>query len=172
MRQNAEPANVLAHRLAAAAIGLQTRSGQLSLSLGNLANSTLPPAPPAFSEVVRRVEAIEGVRFQALFDRLPRTVPDGDAALAAIWQLVAEVRRRRLGGFEPLLQRIVATVNDEGSRAQIDQELAELEQSGSRLTDPVHRIWAGERDVTALTAGSTVLEGALIRRVLELLEQK
>ena len=94
-RQGADPATVLAHRLAAAAICLQMQSGLLSTTLHNLANSDLPPAPPAFADVVQRVEAIEGVRFQALFERLPRTTPDGDAALAAVWQMVADEKRRR-----------------------------------------------------------------------------
>ena len=94
-RQGADPAAVLAHRLAAAAISLQTRSGHLRFMLNNLSISDLPPTPPPFSTVAERVEAIEGVRFQALFKRLPRTAPDGDAALAAVWQMVADEKRRR-----------------------------------------------------------------------------
>ena len=190
--------------------------------------------------MVKRVEAIEGVRFQALFERLPRTAPDGDAALAAVWQMVAEEKRRRdeskqrqdavlasapaavraafelegdefaaalraalaempeaeaaalkqrlrevgliqspagpdmtqvLHKFEPLLQGIAAAVNDEGLRAQIEPLLAAWEQKGWRLTEAVHRIWAGERDAEALTAGMDEQDTALVRRVLELLEQ-
>ena len=191
--------------------------------------------------MVKRVEAIEGVRFRALFDRLPRTAPDGDAALAALWQMVADEKRRRderkqrrdavlasapaavqaaferegddefaaalraalaalpeaeaaalkqrlreaglikgsagpdmtqvLHQFEPLLQGIAAAVNDEGLRAQIEPVLADLEQKGWRLTEAAHRIWAGERDAKALTAGLDEQDSALVRRVLELLEQ-
>jgi hypothetical protein len=170
-RQGADTATFLAHRLAAASIVFQTRSGRLRDAVAGLANSALPPIPPEFEEIAHHVGAIEGVRFQALFDRLPRTVPDGDAALAAIWQLVAEERRRRLGGFEPLLQRIATAVNDEAPRAQIDQELSRVEEKGWRLTDPVHRIWAGERDAAALTVRLSDLQTSMIRRVLELLEQ-
>ena len=93
-RQGADRATALAHRLASVLICYQTQSGGLAPTLHNLANADLPPAPPAFADVVKRVEAIEGVRFQALFERLPRTAPDGDAALAAVWQMVAEKRRR------------------------------------------------------------------------------
>ena len=239
-RQGADPATVLAHRLAAAAIRLQMQSGLLSTTVHNLANSDLPPAPPAFADVAKRVEAIEGVRFQALFERLPRTAPDGDAAIAAVWQMVADEKRRRdeerqrqdavlasapaavraafelegdefnaalraalaelpeaeaaalkqrlreaglisgsagpdmtqvLHEFEPLLQDIAAAVNDEGLRAQIEPVLADLEQKGWRLTEAAHRIWAGERDAEALTAGLDTQDTALVRRVLELLEQ-
>jgi hypothetical protein len=94
-RQGADPQTVLAHRLAAAAICLQMRSGLLFSTLRNLANSDLPAAPPAFAEVVERVEAVEGVRFRALFEHLPHTALDGDAAIAGVWGLVAEEKRRR-----------------------------------------------------------------------------
>src|SRR5208282_6049312 len=76
------------------------------ISVRNVAYSALPPNPPAFAEVIRRVEAIEGVRFQALFERLPRTAPDGDAALASIWQLVPDAKRQILSELEPLVQLI------------------------------------------------------------------
>ena len=45
-RQGADPATVLAHRLAAAAICLQMQSGLLSTALRNLANSACPPPRP------------------------------------------------------------------------------------------------------------------------------
>jgi len=246
-RQGADPAAVLAHRLADAVICYQSQSGGLATTLHNLANANLPPTRPAFADVVKRVEAIEGVRFQALFDRLPRTAPDGDAAIAAVWQMVADEKRRRedekrrrdeerqrqdavlasvpasvraafelegdkfaaalrealaempeaeatalkqrlrevdliqssagpdmtevLQEFEPLLQGIAAAVNDEGLRAQIEPALAESEENGWRLTEAAHRIWAGERDATTLTARLDEQDTALVRRVLELLEQ-
>ena len=74
-RQGADPATVLAHRLAAAAICLQMQSGQLSTTVRNLANSDLPPprlpSPKSFS----RVEAIEGVRFRACSSACPAPPP-------------------------------------------------------------------------------------------------
>ena len=91
-RQGADPATVLAHGLAAAVIRLQTQSGRLPTTLRGLAMSDLPPAPPSFAEVAERVEAVEGVRFRALSERLLRTTQDGDAALAAIWRLVEQER--------------------------------------------------------------------------------
>ena len=94
-RQGADSAAVLAHRLAAAVIRLQMQSGGLPTTLRNLAISDLPPTPPAFADVVERVEAVEGVRFRALFGRLPRTAPDGDAAIAAVWQMVLDEKRHR-----------------------------------------------------------------------------
>jgi hypothetical protein len=168
-RDGAESTAVLAHRLADAVICYQTQSGGLPLTIRNLAGSDLPPAPPAFAEVTQRVEAINGVRFQALFDRLPRTAPDGDAAIAAVWQVVADEKRRRVEQFEPLLLSIAAAVNDESQRTEIKPGFADLERKGWHLTEPVHRIWAGERDAQALTAGLDQQDTALIRRVLEIL---
>lgn len=239
-RQGADPAAVLAHRLAAAIIFLQTQSGHLRTVLGNLAKSDLPSAPPPFATVAERVEAVEGVRFGALFERLPTTVPDGDAALAAVWQLVEQEKRRRgveaqrqetvlaslpaavraafeldgeefstalraalaelpeeeaeatlrqlrdadlIGGstgpdmeqvlreFEPRLQSIAAAASDESLRGEIEPVLASLEEKGWMLSDAARRIWAGERDVAALTEGLDEQDSALVRRVLQLLEE-
>src|SRR5262249_9690944 len=154
------------------------------------------------------VEAVAGVRFRELFERLPRTAPDGDAALAAVWQLVQEAQRRQdaerqrqtavlaalpeavraafdlegdavsaalraalaalpaedaaaigqrlqdagliarpagpdleqvLREFEPLLQEIIAAATDEGRRGALEPVLADLEQNGWRLQQPVQR---------------------------------
>jgi hypothetical protein len=176
-RGGATPAFVLAHRLAACILDFQTQSGGLSVDVNNLANSDLPPSPPAFAAVVAAVEQIEGVRFAALFARLPRAAPDGDAAIAAVWRLAQEEKAKRaertkaiLQQFEPLLQLVAAAVTNAGLRPQIEALLPQLEQKGWRLTDAVRRIWAGERDAQALTAGLDGQDSALVRRVLEIVE--
>lgn len=237
-RQGAAPAAVLAHRLAAAGIYLQIQSGLLPSTINNLANADLPPAPPAFATVVAQVEQIDGVRFAALVDRLPPTAPDGDAAIAAVWQLVMAEKAKRvaraqkqeavlaalptpvraafdlegeefsaalrsalaelpageanairqqlrdadlissgagadmeqlLRDFEPLLQAIVAAVTDEPLRAEVEPRVADREARGWLIRQPVQRIWAGERDATALTAGLDEQDGALVQRILALL---
>jgi hypothetical protein len=176
-RRKAEPDVALAHRLAAACMRYQTGSGLLAGTLSNLAATDLPSSPPRFADVVKRVELLEGVRFQELFDRLPRRAQDGDAALAAVWQLVAEARseaadrmRRSLKEFEPMLQRIAGAANDERVRPQIEGMLPGLEANGWKLSDPVHRIWAGERDPSTLTAELDDQDSQLVRRILELLD--
>jgi hypothetical protein len=134
-RQGADPADVLAHRLADAVICYQTQSGGFGTSLRNLARSDLPPAPPPFTDVVERVQVVEGVRFGALFERLPRTVADGDAALRAIWELVAEERQRRDGEVErrekvmaglPVGVREAFELEGEAFGAALGDALAEL----------------------------------------------
>jgi tetratricopeptide (TPR) repeat protein len=175
-RQGAAPVTVLAHRLAACVLDYQIQSGGLPIDVNNLANADLPPAPPAFATVVAQVEQIDGVRFAALVDRLPRTAPNGDAAIAAVWQLVmaekakrAERRAETLRHFEPLLQQFAAAALDETLRAENAALLPQLEQKGWQLTAAVHRIWAGERDASTLTAGIDGNSAALVERFLALL---
>ena len=54
-------------------------------------------------------------------------------------------------------------------RGELESTLAEAESNGWRLTDPIHRIWAGERDAEALTAGLDAHHSSFIRRLLEIL---
>ncbi|WP_202820699.1 hypothetical protein, partial [Variovorax sp. JS1663] len=94
-RSARDPTQVLAHRLAAATLFMQIRSGRLPNALSALAAVDLAPSPPAFADVVRQVETVPGVRLAALFERLPRTFADGDATLAAIWQMALEEKEQR-----------------------------------------------------------------------------
>ncbi len=56
-------------------------------------------------------------------------------------------------------------------RAELEPVLADLEEKGWRLRDPAHRLWAGERDPAALTAGMDDQDAALVRRILELVQR-
>jgi hypothetical protein len=73
--------------------------------------------------------------------------------------------------FEPLLQAIAAAASEESLRAEIERLLAGLEEKGWMLSDPVQRIWAGERDAAKLTEGIDPNSAQLVHRVLELLEE-
>ena len=86
---------VLAHRLAVGLILLQTNSGRLPQLISYLANSSLPANSPTFSEVVATVEQIEGVHFRVLFARLPKRAPNGDAAIAMVWEMAKKRRVER-----------------------------------------------------------------------------
>ena len=55
----------------------------------NLARTDLPDAPPPFARISDAVEQVEGVRFRALFAALPARYPDGDTALAELWEQAA-----------------------------------------------------------------------------------
>jgi tetratricopeptide (TPR) repeat protein len=88
------PQVALAHRLAAIIIAFQTGSGRLQSRLDTLAFHLShnmpdpPPLPASFDELCRTVEAVEGVRFRELFERLPKHAPTGEAALAEVLRLV------------------------------------------------------------------------------------
>ena len=166
--------SALAHRLAAGIIYYQISSGTLPMLIRNIAHSSRPPAPPSFAQVCASLEQIEGVRFQEMFAQLPKRAPDGDAAIQAVWQMAIDEAARMqedLPNFEPLLQGIaeVARGNSE-SRAEIEEILPQLEEKGWHIASAAQRIWAGERDADALTAGLDEQDAALVRRALELLE--
>ena len=119
-RQGIDPTTVLAHHLAARVIRYQTQSVGFAGTLRNLAGSELPPQLPTFDAVAARVEEIEGVAFRALFERLPAAAPDGDAAIAAVWQRVAEERQRQAavrGRRQTVLAKMPPTI-----RAAFDLE--------------------------------------------------
>ncbi|MFL5806332.1 MAG: tetratricopeptide repeat protein, partial [Roseiflexaceae bacterium] len=64
-----------------------------------------------------------------------------------------------------------AAAADESLRAEIEPVLADREQKGWMLRQPVQRIWAGERDAAVLTTGLDAQDSALVRQVLQLLDQ-
>lgn len=235
IRQSAgNPPAVLAHCLAAAVLRIQMRSGRLPITLQALAKLDLTVMPPSFAQVVAQVESVLGVRFAALFERLPRTFPDGDTALAAVWQGARQTKEQKaavltsmppairaafeledeaasqallaalqampadeaaeavrrlheaklisrpetpsdpattlLEQLRPLLQAIAAVAHgDKGPRADVEAVLANLESKGFKLTGPVRRLWAGERDQTALVAGLDATDAQIVVRMLECL---
>jgi len=88
----------LAHRLADGVIRFQTGSGGLlATTLWTLAIDFAQfapdpsPLPASFDELCRIVEAVEGVRFRELFERLPRRAASGDEALREVLRLAQEI---------------------------------------------------------------------------------
>jgi len=74
--------------------------------------------------------------------------------------------------FAPLLKSIAAVATGKASKRvkkRVEEELDTMEEHGWHLRDAVHRIWAGERDAEALTAGLDEQHAALVRRILELI---
>jgi hypothetical protein len=72
--------------------------------------------------------------------------------------------------FEPLLQAIAAVAQgDETHRAEIESVLADLNENGWKLAEPVRRLWSGERDPQSLTANLDAQDSAILRRILELM---
>ena len=53
--------------------------------------------------------------------------------------------------------------------AAVEEALPQFEQDGWRITDPIRRIWAGERNEIALTAklddSATLLVREILRRL-------
>jgi hypothetical protein len=74
--------------------------------------------------------------------------------------------------FEPLLQEIaMVAAGDTTHRSEIEEVLAELETKNFHIREAVQCIWAGERDAGILTVGLDEVDGALVRRVLEIVDE-
>jgi hypothetical protein len=72
--------------------------------------------------------------------------------------------------FAPLLGAIAAIAGgDETLQAEVEAVLAQLEERRWNLQAAVRRIWAGECDDAALTAGLDEHDSALVRRILDLI---
>jgi len=74
-----------------------------------------------------------------------------------------------LRNSEMFLQVIAAVARGHSEqRAEVEDLLLQFEANGWHIADAVRRIWAGERNAAALTAGLDAQDSALVRRVLEI----
>ena len=55
-------------------------------------------------------------------------------------------------------------------RAAIEAAFGQFEQGDRRIVEPIQRIWAGERDEAALTAGIDANSAPIVREILKQLE--
>jgi predicted HTH transcriptional regulator/tetratricopeptide (TPR) repeat protein len=74
-------------------------------------------------------------------------------------------------GLAKLLEDIaVIAVGNDTERPAVAQKLAQVEQNGLMLREPVERIWSGERDRDVLVVGLDVRDTFLVERILELIK--
>jgi tetratricopeptide (TPR) repeat protein len=97
-------------------------------------------------------------------------------------QLVAQLQRGEtvssglspdqiLQQFAQVIEAVVAAAHgNRQARAAVEEALPQLKRNGWRITDPIQRIWQGERDETALTAGIDSNSALIIREILKQLE--
>ncbi len=149
---------MLAHSLAATAIGFQTGLGELSRWLKNLARTELPEKPSPFAEVAGRVEELPGVKFRQLFDRLPQRAPDGDAALAEVWKLVAS-----LPSQEEVLAGVPKAVRDALAAGDVEALQGALgEMPAEEAEALVEQLRAAQDDFDADAVGEADLDVAAL----------
>jgi tetratricopeptide (TPR) repeat protein len=73
-----------------------------------------------------------------------------------------------LESFAPLIAAAVAAAGgNRAARAQVEGAFDALTQNGWQIVDPIRRIWAGERDEAALTAGLDRSDSLIVREILE-----
>lgn len=137
----------------------------------------LPPA------IVAALEAEDAEALQAALDALPeneaKLVLDQLQAAGVIGLQVQsggvvdleEVLRR----FDPLLQAVADVAAGRGDiklQGEIEAILPQLEENGWHLTVAVRQLWEGERELAALTVGQDGKNVQLIRRLLEMVENR
>jgi hypothetical protein len=74
--------------------------------------------------------------------------------------------------FEPVLIAISEVAKGgvaDGVRAEVEQELAYMEENDVHIREAVHRIWAGERDAEKLISELDSIDAQLVERILYLI---
>jgi hypothetical protein len=70
-----------------------------------------------------------------------------------------------------VIEAVVAAVGGHAqARATVEGLFGQFEQGGWRIVEPIQRIWAGERDETALIAGIDANSALIVREILKQLE--
>jgi tetratricopeptide (TPR) repeat protein len=121
-------AEAQAHHLAAGILRLQIQHGTLQDSLHNLAQTELSGEPPNFDRVADTVEQVPGVRFRELFARLPQRFPDGDTAIAAVWEMARQQQQAQRAAQEAQRAAVEAVVAalEAGDEAAFNTALQQL----------------------------------------------
>ena len=93
-------------------------------------------------------------------------------SIEAIRQRIVSTQRDPVDALAGLLDAIagLAQGRPDIDRARVEEALDELQQRGFLLRDPVQRIWQGERDAAALTAGLDATDTRLIAAMLARLQ--
>ena len=77
----------------------------------------------------------------------------------------------KIRGFEPLIAAVIqGAQGDEQARQQVTAVFDQLTAGNWMIVDAIQRIWAGERDVDALTAGIDRNSALIVQRILAGLE--
>jgi hypothetical protein len=74
------------------------------------------------------------------------------------------------GNLAPHKGRIIFTPRPLPAHAAVEAAFDQFERGGWRIVDPIQRIWAGERDEAALTAGLDDADTLIVREILKQLE--
>lgn len=114
-------------------------------------NAALRSLPPEEAE-----EVLERLREAGVLGEAVESAPDMDRALREL---------------DPFLRSVAAVARgEEEPRERVEEALPKFEEKGWHLTEPVRRIWEGERDPEALTEGLDAQDSRVVRRILELID--
>lgn len=68
-----------------------------------------------------------------------------------------------------LLDIAAVALGKDESREEIEKYFITLESSSCQIKNPIHQIWAGERDPSILMVGLKFPDSAIINRILEII---
>jgi len=78
-----------------------------------------------------------------------------------------------LDQFADLIQVVIwAAQGDQQARDSVESVFSQLEQQGWHISEPIRRIWAGERDADKLTVGLDPNSALIIREILKQIDAK
>lgn len=149
------------------------REEKIKLEKGKMDQEQVMASLP--TAVRAAIEARDQQAFQTAMEALPPEQLDAvveQLRAAGVIGGAGVEAAQLLQQFDPLLRDIAAVARGEAGapRAQIEKFLQQLEAKGWQLVAPVTRIWNGEGDVDALTAGLDEMHAVLIERILERIE--
>lgn len=82
--------------------------------------------------------------------------------------LDVDKKTKLLQGIQILIQTIVdATHGITAARHMLEDLFPQLEQNGWNISNPIRRIWAGERDINGITQGLEENDALIVREVLK-----
>lgn len=180
-RTHTDPGEQRAHRLAAALIGrLMDEIHELTGTLQALADELrgdadrpdAPTPPTALSDVIRLVDAGDGVDFGDLVADL---CPDPDAADQALADLLATAATlpgridRHLTQWEPVITAVAAVATSGHTPTELADHLDELGATTdwAALVAALRRVLAGDRDREQLLAGLDDVDTVILTAVLD-----
>ena len=163
------------------AIGYYEQALQISREVGDVLTSAMIVAnlAMAMAQIGRVAEAIPLIQ-QAILDfrraGYPQQAQQAERMLARLQgggpmgsgPSPAEILRQ----LTPVIEAVLAAAHgNQQARAAVGQLLPKLERNGWRIVQPIQRIWAGERDEAALTAGLDPNSALIVREILKRLNQ-
>jgi hypothetical protein len=172
-----------AHRVAATVITYQAGAAMILDQVQGLARlmATAGEArlPPTFADVCRIVGLVPGVNLADLVARLPAArAADPDTAMAEVMALARALpsspgEDQHVKAWEPAVSALVASLHGNAEAALVLDAVLEAQAASTdwqALTEALHQVRVGIRDLDTLSGGLDELDKAILTRTLAALD--